>query len=313
MARTKKRARSKQKEPRSKNWPLHAFWSGSLTFGLVNVPVLVYPASRHPGPVLRMISPEGAPVERRFVCPRDGRNVPADEIVRGYELDDGSYVIVEDDELEAIEPQKTREIDLRQFIDLGELPPALLERGYYLTPLNEATKAYRLLAEAMEQTHRAEIATFVMREREYLLAIFAREGILCGETLRFHGEIRDPGALGLPEPVAADRRRVADFERSIGALTAQAIPRDALVDKSNEALAALIEKKLKAGRDLVRTDHDASKLHLDGEGDGDGAGDLLETIRRSLRPSANGAHGRRGRSKPSSSRASFERRGKGRR
>ncbi len=99
--------------------------------------------------------------------------------MRGFELDDGSYIIVDDRELEAIEPEKTREIDLRQFVDLAELPPMLLERGYYLTPLKEATKAYRLLAEVMERTNRAGIATFVMREREYLVAIFAQDRILC--------------------------------------------------------------------------------------------------------------------------------------
>ena len=113
-----------------------------------------------------------------FYCPKDGREVEPDEIIRGYELEDGTYVVVSDDELEALEPQKSREIDLREFVDLSDLPPPLLERGYYLTPLKEATKAYRLLAQVMEQTRQAGIATFVMRDREYLIAIFARNGVL---------------------------------------------------------------------------------------------------------------------------------------
>ncbi len=150
--RIKRRTRSKAEVPRSSRLPFHAFWSGSLSFGLVNVPVLVFRASRHSGVRLRLLSPGGALLERRFVCPRDGKHVASSEIVRGFELDDGSYIIVNDRELEALEPKKTREIELRQFVDLAELPPALLERGYYLTPLKDATKAYRLLAEVMERT-----------------------------------------------------------------------------------------------------------------------------------------------------------------
>ena len=153
MARTKKRTRSKAKETKAKDLSFHAFWSGSLSFGLVNVPVLVFPATRHSGVRLRMISADGTPLERRFYCPRDGKEVADDDIVRGYELDDGSYIIVSDEELADLEPKKTREIDLRAFVELSEIAPAFLERGYYLTPLKEATKAYRLLAEVMEKTH----------------------------------------------------------------------------------------------------------------------------------------------------------------
>jgi DNA end-binding protein Ku len=294
MARTVKRSRSKRKEPRPKNLPSHAFWSGSLTFGLVNMPVLVFPASRHSAVRLRMISRNGSPLERRFFCPRHRAQVPADEIVRGYELDDGSYITVSDDELEAIEPQKTREIDLRQFIDLAELPPVLFERGYYLAPLKEATKAYRLLAEAMERTRQAGIATFVMREREYLVPIYSRNGILCAETLRFRDEIRDPQSIGLPAPAAVVRKRVAELERSIGALMSKTLARDELADESTRALLAIIEKNKKAGRGLIRADHDGGGLDSDGEG----GVDLLETIRRSLRHPHDGSPERRRRAEP---------------
>ena len=121
--------------------------------------------------------------------------------MRGYELADGTHIIITDEELEAIEPVKTREIELREFVDRSEVAPAYMERGYYLTPDKGATKAYRLLADVMEKTRRAGIATFVMRDREYLVAIFAQNGILCAETLRFHDEIRDPETIGLPRPV----------------------------------------------------------------------------------------------------------------
>src|SRR5690606_31886465 len=99
-------------------------------------------------------------------------------ILRGYEWAEGEYVVVRDEELEAIEPKKTREIDLRRFVDLSEIPPLYFERTYFLTPDGNSNKAYRLLAEVMERKQRAGIATFVMRDREYLVAILAENGIL---------------------------------------------------------------------------------------------------------------------------------------
>ena len=122
--------------------------------------------------------------------------------------------------------------------------PSVLERGYYLTPAKEATKAYRLLAEVMERTRRAGVATFVMREREYLVAIFARGGVLCAETLRFHDEIRDPQSIGLPEPApaaAAARVGVRPLHRRSlrpGPCGATSLPTRRL-----EALKAIIDKK----------------------------------------------------------------------
>jgi DNA end-binding protein Ku len=290
MARLKKQTSSTRKNTKPKGLPFHAFWSGSVSFGLVNVPVLVFPASRHSGVRSRMISPDGALLERRFCCSRDGKKVTQHEIVRGYENDDGSYIIVTDDELEDLEPQKTREIDLREFVQLSEISPAFLERGYYLTPLKEATKAYALLAEAMEKSQRAGIATFVMRDREYLVAIFAQNGILCAETLRFNDEVRDPGTIGLPEPKPAPRRDVAVFERSIESLLRRELPHNALADVETQKLRTIIAKKKGAGKDLIRLAHESDN----GDSEEDEI-DLLETIRQSLRRAdqARATHGTR--------------------
>jgi DNA end-binding protein Ku len=295
-----KRAKHKVKRSRSKNTPLErvpnrAFWSGTLSFGLVNVPVLVFPASRHAGVRLRLLSPDGALLERRFYCPKDGSEVGPDEIIRGFELDDGAYITVKDRELDEIEPQKTREIDLRRFVDLSEISPAFLERGYFLTPAAETTKAYRLLAEALERTRRAGIATFVMREREYLVAICARGGILCAETLRFQDELRDPKSIGLPEAEPAPRERVIRFERAIDALSARAIARAELADRDTARLRALIDKKHRAGKDIVHT----GARSREPESDGEAVVDLLEMIRSSLRPTRTSSTPRRRPFKPS--------------
>jgi DNA end-binding protein Ku len=303
VATPKKRKRTKSKAPGATKLPFHAFWSGALSFGLVNVPVLVFPATRHSGVRLRMISADGALLERRFYCPRDGREIGSGEIVRGYELADGSYIVITDQELEASEPQKTREIELRAFVDLSEVTPAYMERGYYLTPGKGAAKAYRLLADVMEKNRRAGIATFVMRDREYLVAIFAQNGILCAETLRFHDEVRDPQAIGLPKPVTPARQRVSAFERSISALGAKVLSHDTLADRHTQELQAIIARKKKAGTDLIRMSSRPQDVDSETEDDVD----LLDTIRRSLRhvnkthltrsrpakPSGNGRQGHR--------------------
>lgn len=224
MATTRKRRRSKPHPRRGHTGPFHAFWSGSLSFGLVNVPVRVFPASRHTGVRLRLFSAGGSSLKRKFYCPREEKPLGDDEIVRGYELDDGSYITVEDRELEALEPEKTQEIALKKFVKLSDLAPILFERGYYLTPQKEAGKAYRLLAFVMEQKKRAGIATFVMHDREYVVAIFSRTGILCAATLRFAGEVRQPASIGLPKPVSFSPARAKVFEHIIDSLSARAVP-----------------------------------------------------------------------------------------
>ncbi|MGH7471964.1 MAG: Ku protein, partial [Longimicrobiales bacterium] len=139
-----------------------AIWSGTITFGLVSVPVHLFPASRSAPMGLRMVDADGTPLQRRYVCPEHDQEVEWDDLVRGYEIADHQFVVVTDDELEALEPKRSREIDLRQFVPLEQLDPRFFERGYYLVPADESTKAYQLLASIMEKSGRAGIATFVM-------------------------------------------------------------------------------------------------------------------------------------------------------
>jgi DNA end-binding protein Ku len=140
-----------------------AFWSGTITFCLVSIPVNLFPANRSGGVSFRMVDEEGTPLARVYFCPREDRPIDWDEIVRGYKLDDGDYVEVTEEELEALEPRKSRDIDLRRFVPAEQIEPIYFERGYYLTPGGESTNAYMLLAETMQRAGRAGIATFVMR------------------------------------------------------------------------------------------------------------------------------------------------------
>jgi Ku protein len=185
-----------------------SFWSGTISFGLVTVPVNLYPAARRNRVALRMLSPDGNPLARRYFCPADEQEVDRDHLVRGYEISEDRYVLVDDETLAALSPRKSREIDLMSFVPLDQVPPKYYERSYYLTPSGDTNKGYRLLAEVMEASGRAGIATFVMRGKEYLVAIHSENGILRAETLRFQEELREPDPEDLPASSLASEQEV---------------------------------------------------------------------------------------------------------
>src|SRR5256885_7581738 len=156
-------------------WP---FWSGTLTFGLVSVPVDLYPGNRSNRAPLRMLSPEGEPLARRYYSEKSGNDLQDDDMVRGFEFDKDKYVVVTDEELERLAPEQSRDIDLRKFVPLEDIPPLYFDRSYFLVPGEGSEKAYKLLAETLKEEDLAGIATFVMRGKEYLVAIFSENGIL---------------------------------------------------------------------------------------------------------------------------------------
>src|SRR5688500_2661089 len=145
-----------------------------------------------------MIGPDEAPVRRRYICSKDEKVLDADDIVRGYEIEKGKFIVVKDEELEALEPRKSREIDLQLFVDRKEIDPIYYDRAYFLVPTGGTNKAYRLLADVMEKKKQAGIATFVMRAKEYLVAIIAEKGILRAEQLHITDKNRKQVDLGLP-------------------------------------------------------------------------------------------------------------------
>jgi DNA end-binding protein Ku len=257
---------------------LRSFWSGSITFGLVNVPVALYPATRGRSAKLRMVDDEGHTLQRRYVCSKDGKELDWDDIVRGYEVKNGKFVVVTDEELEAIEPRKSRDIDLQLFVDAAEIDPMMFERAYYLVPAGGTNKAYRLLAEVMERSGRAGIATFVMRAKEYLVAILAEKGILRAETLRFADEIRKPADVGLPKNAKPSPAAVRKFESEIGRHTGHVNLREFL-DVDAEKLEQLVEKKQKKHEDVIRTKEPAAEEAAPG---GEVV-DIMEVLKRTLR------------------------------
>jgi DNA end-binding protein Ku len=234
--------------------PVRPLWTGTLSFGLVSVPVELYTANRANPVSLRMLDSDGTPLARRYFCPQHKRALDSDEIVRGYEVEDGEFVVVTDDELESAEPEKSGDIDLKLFADVNDIDPLFFERAYFLAPGGKSSKAYRLLAETMEKTGRAGIATFVMRDRQYLVAILAENGILRAETMRFVDEVRSPEEVGLPEKGTAKSAQVQKIEREMSKLTKRALDVAELRDDRAEQLLDLVMRKQAEGRDVVEAE-----------------------------------------------------------
>jgi len=201
-----------------------------------------------------MLSPDGVPLSRRYYSQKSDRALDDDDMVRGYEIEDGEYVVVTDDELERLEPKKTRDIDVRRFVDQDSIPPIYFERAYFLTPGGNSEKAYRLLAQTMENSGRAGIATFVMRGKEYLIAIFAENGLLRAETMRFADELRSPGEIGLPKAKKAPRQTVTRFEKLIASKSESSLSPKEMKDQETEQVLKLVKTKRSKRKDLVETD-----------------------------------------------------------
>ena len=206
-----------------------------------------------------MLGPEGRPLARKYYAEKTGKDLDADEVVRGYEIDKDKYVVVTDEELERLQPEKTRDIDLKQFVPAESIPPLYFERGYFLTPAAGSQKAYKLLAETMNKSGLAGIATFVMRGKEYLVAIFSDNGILRAETMRFADELRSPADIGLPKKKAPPKAAVTKFEKLIAGHAKKQFTPTKLADKQTDELLKLVKKKQKKRGSVVEVDTETEK------------------------------------------------------
>ncbi len=170
-----------------------ALWSGSLSFGLVNVPVQLFSAARDLDYHFHQLhEKDKAPIEQRRFCSEEDQEVTWEEVAHAYELD-GKQVVLTDDELASVQPRKTRTIDIEAFVELGQIDPIYFDHPYFLVPAGDSEgtlRAYRLLVEVMSAQDRAALGRVVIRTKEYLVAVRAREGALTLTTMRFHDEVR---------------------------------------------------------------------------------------------------------------------------
>jgi DNA end-binding protein Ku len=238
-----------------------AIWSGSISFGLLNVPVKLYSAVARRNIALREIrASDSARIKHRLFAEGTDEEVSRDKIVKAYEVTPDRYVPLSKDEIEALAPEKTRAIDVQDFVDIEEIDPMYFNSPYYLGPADGAAKAYSLLAAAMEASGKAAIARFVFRNKEQLAAIRATQGVLTLTTMRFADEVVPASELDdvLPEgkaKVAKKEQQMA--EQLIESLSSKFDP-DSYRDEYREQLLALIERKAE-GKEIVASDIVAPK------------------------------------------------------
>jgi DNA end-binding protein Ku len=230
-----------------------AIWSGTISFGLLNVPVKLYSAVARRGISLREIrGSDNARIRHRRVAEGTDEEVPYEEIVKAFEITPDRYVPLSKDEMEALAPEKTRAIDVRDFVDLDQIDPIYFNSPYYLGPAEGAEKAYSLLAEAMAESGKVAIARFVFRNKEHLAALRPNDGVLTLTTMRFADEVVSPSEL--EDVLPASRQKVAKkevemAEQLIDSLTTEFDPAS-YRDEYREELLALIERKAE-GKDVV--------------------------------------------------------------
>ena len=250
-----------------------AIWTGSLAFGLVNVPVGLYSATEDKTVHFNQFQ-EGTTDRIRYkrVNERTGREVDLADIVRGHEIGDGNYVLITDEELEAVEPGRSRTIDIDDFVDLADIDPIYFQKAYYLAPKGDSAHAYALLHKAMAKSGKAGIATFVMHGKQYLVAIRPMGEVLALETMYFADEVRDPDKTvdDLPAGEKIPARELSVAEQLIESMTTSWDP-DRYSDTYRDRVEDLINRKRK-GEEIVAEGEPETESNVT---------DLMEALRRS--------------------------------
>jgi DNA end-binding protein Ku len=230
-----------------------AMWSGSISFGLLNVPVKLYSAVARRSIGLREIrESDGARIRHRRVAEGTDEEVPYEKIIKAFEISKDQYVPLAKEELEALAPEKTRAIEVQDFVDLEEIDPIYFDSPYYLGPADGAERAYSLLARAMADSGKIAVARFVFRNKEHLAAIRPSDGVLTLTTMRFADEVVPPSELDdvLPEKQPkVDKREIEMAGQLIDSLTRSFDP-GVYRDEYREQLLALIERKAE-GKDVL--------------------------------------------------------------
>ncbi len=227
---------------------MRPLWSGALSFGLVNIPVGLYTATtRKPTVDFDLLrDSDHSRIRYKKVAEADGKEVPREHIVKGYECEKDQYVIVSDEDFRRVQIKSTQTVEITEFVDLADLDPRFYKEPYFLAPTKTGAKAYVLLRTALEQTGLAGIAKVVIRPpREHLAIVKPLDGALMLETLRFADELRDPADLQIPHSALGEKE--LDMATSLVKAMASKWEPQKYHDEYRQALMKLIEEKVTAG------------------------------------------------------------------
>ncbi len=269
-------------------------WKGALSFGLVNIPVGLYPATSDKSIHFNQFE-EGTSDRIRYkkVNERTGNEVSQDRIVRGFDLGGGEYVVLSDEELEQAEPKKSRQIEISDFVGLADIDPVYFRSSYYLAPEGAgADKAYALLRQAMAEARRIGIATLVMRNKEYLVAIRPEEDALALHTMYFSDEVRAPGReFSVPDTGDVTARELSMAQLLIESMESDWDP-ERYHDTHREKVEALIDEKRSGHEIVIQEEPEAPAKVVD----------LMEALNASIAAAAKTGN-KSGSSKPAAKRA----------
>src|SRR2546428_6025736 len=224
-----------------------AIWKGSISFGLVNIPIALYPATRREELKFRLLRKSDlSPVNYKRVAAKDGKEVPWDEIVKGYEYEKGKYVLLKDEDFQRVDLEATQTVDIQDFVELDEIDPIFFYKPYYLEPQKGGDKAYALLRDALKDSRKVGIAKVVIKTREYLAGVKPEDGALVLELMHFADELADMSKLHIPKKVEVGQREMNMAKSLIGSMSSKWNP-EKYKDDYREALMEVIEKKFEAG------------------------------------------------------------------
>jgi len=261
-----------------------AIWKGAISFGLVSIPVELHTAVRDHRPHFRMLhASDKSPVRFERVCVTDGKPVAWADLVKGYEYSKGQFVVLAKEDFQAAAVEKTRRIDIIDFVTADDIDDRFFETPYYLVPAKEGVRAYALLREAIRESGRVGIAKFIMREAQHLAAVEVIGKAIVLSIMRFADELVDAGTLGLPGDVEIRKAELEMAKALVNSLAAEWDPVK-YTDQYRENLLRIIKAKMKGKKATVKSDEEPRQAEVI---------DLMERLRRSLAQSGTGrAHGK---------------------
>lgn len=221
-----------------------SIWNGAIAFGLTTVPVKVHSATEDHGVHFHQVhAKDGARIQHRRICSKEGKEVPYKQVAKGYELRGGEYVLLGQDEIDAAAGERSHLIDLEEFVRAEEIDPVFYDRAYYLGAGQDGRDAYRLLHDALAHAGRVGIGRWVFHNREYLVAVRPMDEVLALHTMRFADELIDAGSLDLPRPSRKPGKRELDMAASLVESLHDQFGPDGFEDSYRERVLALIEAK----------------------------------------------------------------------
>lgn len=231
---------------------MRAVWKGSVSFGLVSIPIAVYPATRREDLKFRQLRKSDlSPVNYKRVAEADGKEVPWDEIVKGYEYEKGKFVVLKEEDFARVDVEATQTVDIIDFVEIEQVNPMFFQKPYYLEPQKGGDKAYALLRDTLKQTGKAGVAKVVIKTKQYLAAVKPQDDFLVLELLHFANELASPEKLNVPREQQVTKKEIETAKALVDNLTVDWDP-ERYTDDYRSAVLGLIEEKIAAGgKDLA--------------------------------------------------------------